>query len=77
MDEVGDIDSKIVINEAGNVIRLELKPPFAYLHSLKAGNNGNTNGHQSEMKGRKKKTFKGIRTDGSSLQVSIGDPAGT
>lgn len=70
------IVSKVVINEAGNVVRLELHPPFTYLHSLKTGSNGNTNGHQSEIKGMKKKTSKGTQTDGSSLQVSLGDPNG-
>ncbi len=71
------IVSKVVIDEAGKVLRLELHPPFTYLHSLKTGNGGNTKGHQSEVKGRKKETSKGRQTDGCSLQVSVGDPAGT
>ncbi|MBZ0280754.1 MAG: recombinase family protein [Anaerolineae bacterium] len=62
------IVSKVVIDEAGVVVRLELHPPFTYLYSLK-NRGGSVNGHQPEMKGNKKKTSSEDKDAGRSLQV--------
>ncbi len=71
------IVSKVVIDEAGSIIRLELHPPFTYLHSLKNGNGGKKVTQPREDKSREKKTPSGFNAAKGSLQVSLGDPAGT
>ena len=71
------IVSKVVIDEAGQIIRLELHPPFTYLHSLKNGNGGKKVTQPREDKSREKKTPSGFNTAKGSLQVSLGDPTGT
>ncbi len=69
--------SKVVIDEAGQIIRLELHPPFTYLHYLKNGNGGKKKTQPRENEPLEKKTPSGVDATKGSLQVSLGDPAGT
>lgn len=69
---------KVVIDERGRIIRLELQPPFTYLRTL-AGENGRPQRKRekrsSGQRSRPKKTKSSTKA-GCSLEVSFCDPNG-
>lgn len=69
-DILRQIVSRVVINEDGEIVRLELQAPFTYLHSLRNGSGG-VNG--TRTRGKKKKTSSEAEC---SFQVPLGDPNG-
>lgn len=70
---------KVVINEQGRIMRLELQPPFTYLRAL-AGENGRPQRKRekrsSGQRSRPEKT-KSSSKAGCSLEVSFCDPGRT
>lgn len=70
-DILRQVVSRVVIDETGKITRLELQPPFTYLHGLSDGVGGTVSGGPSA---RETKTpDHGI---GRSLQMSSSDPYG-
>jgi hypothetical protein len=75
-DILRQVVERVVIDAGGNVLRLELRHPFVYLHEL-AGDNGNRGQVQRNRKRGAGKQTSSLNGTGCSFHLGFGDPGRT